>query len=519
MKKILYYISKRAVWVIPVLGCWFLTGMGYNPTDESGNADNDKTVAYKENIIARWSFDASSPGRNSVSDNYHARVGRKVAIVPGIKGSAVKFSPGNAGDMSVEIAHDVLPAGLSEFTFSAWIAPETFGEHASIICKEDIGVHGENRLVLAVRNHGKFLALGINCGGNYAECNAPVSSQELCDGKWHHAAGTFDGHMMRVYLDGKEIGSFERQAPLSTVYDFAPVKTWRDDIARSQYNSFEESTVRGVPMYIGSSNGKDNLFNGKIDDVRFYSQALDEQTVAKLCAEGGQSLSASLKQAQETAKTLYAKGNSFIETLGATDRKLMQQQKIGELVVVELHRLLRDDYPAETNAYIMKWKKNPLDNLLLSEKERRSRAENLATAAFEYLPLTNLQWSVLSEPERAKWERVKQIRSQFDFKGDTVWIAGIDKSQLGTTLYEMENLVEERPRYNERVAPYIKPHTPKTVDRTADEALKVIHNEWLFQCDGKPTVQRTLNEIKWARKLAARLNLNENITKDFIAKF
>ncbi|MDR1594958.1 MAG: LamG domain-containing protein, partial [Prevotellaceae bacterium] len=233
MKKRLYCISKKLVWVIPMIGFCFLTGMGYNPDDADGpGPDNDRTVANKEKIIARWSFDASNPGRNSVSNDYHARVGRKVAIVPGITGNAIEITPSkNIKDLGIEIPHEVLPADLSELTFSAWVAPKILGENATIIRKEDIGVHGTNRLLLAIQNNGKFLTMGINCGGNYAECDAVISPEELCDGNWHLVAGTFDGHKMHVFLDGREIGSFERQAPLSTVHDFTPIKTWRDDIA------------------------------------------------------------------------------------------------------------------------------------------------------------------------------------------------------------------------------------------------------------------------------------------------
>jgi hypothetical protein len=317
-------ISKKLVWLIPIMGCCFLTGM-YIPTDsdESGS-DKGRNVVSTEKLIARWSFDSPNPGRNGVSDNFHARIGRKVGIVAGVTGNAVDISSKEAKDASIEVSHEVLPEDLNELTFSAWIAPRTFGRNATIIRKEDIGVHGENQLLFAIQNQGKFLTLGINCGGNYAECDALVAPQELCDGNWHLVVGTFDARrIMHVYLDGREIGAFERQAPLNTVYDFTPIKAWRDDIANSNYTTLEDVTVRGVPVFIGSSGGKDDLFNGKIDDVRFYADALDQQAVAKLYAEGKQSLSAGVKQAQETANKLYSKGNSFLETLVAIDKKFL----------------------------------------------------------------------------------------------------------------------------------------------------------------------------------------------------
>jgi hypothetical protein len=512
MKKILNYSKTKSVWLLPV-ACCFLIGMRFDPSDADEPGSEEQAVSTSGKIIARWSFDSSNPGRNSVSDNFHAQIDKRIRIVPGIVGNAVEFtSSGDTKDKGIKITADVLPVGLREFTFSAWVAPKSL--HASVIRKEDVGAKGENRLLFAFQND-RFLTLGINCGGNYAECDALVSRQELCDGRWHSVAGTFDGRLMRVYLDGREIGSFERQAPLNTVYDFTPIKVGDGAISSSKYTSLEDVTLLDIPMFIGSLNGKNDFYTGKIDDVRFYSQALDERAIAELYSEGKQTISASSKTAMETAKTLYGKHNSFLETLVAIDKNLAQHTATDELTAIELQRLLRNDYPEETNAYITKWQKSPLDNILLSEKERRGRAEKLATPAFEYLPVTDLQWSVLSKSDRSKWERVKRIRSQFDLKNDTLWIANVGKDQLAEVLYEMENLAEERPARNERVAPYVKPFTPPTVDRTAEEARKVIENEWIFQCNGKPTVQQTLNEVEWTRKLAARLLLNEDIIRDF----
>jgi len=54
-------------------------------------------------------------------------------------------------------------------------------------------------------------------------------------------------------------------------------------------------------------------------------------------------------------------------------------------------------------------------------------------------------------------------------------------------------------------APSDGPVTPETRDLTPAEARDALHRDWLFQADGKPTVARALEEIGWARDLAARL--------------
>ncbi|NQT37924.1 MAG: PD40 domain-containing protein, partial [Planctomycetes bacterium] len=53
-------------------------------------------------------------------------------------------------------------------------------------------------------------------------------------------------------------------------------------------------------------------------------------------------------------------------------------------------------------------------------------------------------------------------------------------------------------------APGGGPVTPETRDLTPAEARDALHRDWLFQADGKPTVARALQEIGWARELAAR---------------
>jgi hypothetical protein len=474
------------------------------------------TLSPQDGLIGRWSFDsASNPSRNAALNQFHAKIDKKLKTVPGIAGNAVELSSDSLSRTKIEIIPGVLPEDLREFTFSAWLSPKSLKSNSTIIRKEDVGRHGENRLLFAFQNDGKFLTLGINCGGNYAECDAIISPEELCDGHWHFAAAAFDGKTMRVFLDGREIGSLERQAPINTVNDFVPTKIWRDDIAHSNYKSLEDATVRGMPMYIGSSGGNNEFFDGKIDEVCFYAKSLNDKEIAALFEKEKPQPSADIKKAMDTAKTFYKKENSFIETLVEMDKNIRLQsakENLNTFVAVELERLLQSDYPEETNAYISKWQKNPINNILLKETEQRKLADKLATPAFEYLPLTELQWNVLPKTDHPKWERVKWIKSQFEIKEETS-SANIDSKLLVTVLYEMENLVEERPSRNEGVAPYSAPQTPQTLDRTADETRTVIENDWLFQCDNKPTIQQSLLEIEWARKLSSRLSITQYNTR------
>ena len=364
---------------------------------------------------------------------------------------------------------------------------------------------------------GRYLALGLNCGGNYVECSAPVSPAELCDGRWHLVGGTFDGKRMRVWLDGREVASYERHAGIRTARDYAPLNVWRDNISRMDYTTLDAVTVHNAPLFIGSTDGKSEFFDGRIDEVSFYSKALDARHFAALYSDVNRTTSEPVKRARAGAAAIYAKAESFVATLAETDKKKSTGVEPDELFAVELERMLQRDFPDETNAYVMKWNKNPVDNLLLDDTGRRTLADRLARDAFEYLPLTPLQWSVLSATDRAKWEHVNRLKSHFRESGDTLAVDA-SKPVPATLLYEMESLVEERPKTAESVAPRVKLETPATRDRTADEARRVVENDWLYQCDNRPDVARSTLEIGRARKLLARLSLDAATTKGFSAR-
>ncbi|MDR1270951.1 MAG: hypothetical protein LBK82_15660, partial [Planctomycetaceae bacterium] len=152
----------------------------------------------------------------------------------------------------------------------------------------------------------------------------------------------------------------------------------------------------------------------------------------------------------------------------------------------------------------------------------RDRARQLETAYTEYLPLTENQWKFLSNAERTKWQRVADNSAKWhtinNTANNTVNNTANNTAELYEIVLEMEDVVESRPKLSEAVAPYRTPETPPVKDRTVDETQKLLETEWLFQCNGKPTLERSLQEIGWARNLAARIlkqypntNLNDEL--------
>jgi len=82
-------------------------------------------------------------------------------------------------------------------------------------------------------------------------------------GQWHHVAATYDGRMMRLYLDGLEVASLEATGLIGTTQDPLFIGTKASSV-----------TVAG------------DYFKGLIDDLRIYNYPLSEQEILDLVMMG-----------------------------------------------------------------------------------------------------------------------------------------------------------------------------------------------------------------------------------------
>jgi hypothetical protein len=182
-------------------------------------------------LIGHWTFDEPPAGYERVE---------------GVFGGAVNFK----GRHRLQCDPQPVFGTMAKISFSAWVRPKAFDRYNEIFRKED----GDHRVLFSFQENGRILSLGLNIGG-YIECDAPLDPKQVLDGHWHHAAATFDGKTMRVYLDGAEIGALERPGVI---------------------------TAGGAAKAcIGSSNGGE-CFQGAMDDLCIYADALTVADIALL---------------------------------------------------------------------------------------------------------------------------------------------------------------------------------------------------------------------------------------------
>ncbi len=103
------------------------------------------------------------------------------------------------------------------------------------------------------------------------------SALKLQLNKWYNIVGTYDGHLMVLYIDG--------------VMD-------KDNTAQTTISIGTNNMSVGIGSGLGEG-GSEGEFQGLIDDVRIYHQSLTQAQVKQLYAEGLNNLNlsqASLKE-------------------------------------------------------------------------------------------------------------------------------------------------------------------------------------------------------------------------------
>lgn len=121
------------------------------------------------------------------------------------------------------------------------------GAHRYLVAKG--GDHCEAGSYGLYTSEAGTMAFYIYDGSNWTR--SPEAAQSIWDGRWHHAAGTFDGTTVRLFIDGYEVGAGTSGGG-QILYDLPD----------------EDATL-------GAYRGTCSLiFEGDIDGVRIWSRAL-----------------------------------------------------------------------------------------------------------------------------------------------------------------------------------------------------------------------------------------------------
>ena len=440
--------------------------------DVTGPAES---AALDSRLIARWTFERSSgPTIPDDTGRGHDIVSQDTAqpmSAPGPFGNALRLT----GQHRLAIPSGPLLESLPQISFSVWAMPTDLSDYREIFRKED----GDERVLFSFQNSGTILSLGLNIGG-YVECDGQIEPTQVLDGLWHHCAATFDGHTMRVYLDGQPVGALERTGAVTI--------------------------GAGQPAFVGSMAGSSEHFQGALDDLRIYRQALTPDEIAQLYRAGASELSQHLEQIQQQLPQLYTRSASFAETIAACRCSILaRSEPLPPELLAAVQTRLRTDFPDDYRNLFAWLGTTPAEYLTSPDRQLPRRlAARLLELVVEYRPLTDEQWARQTPQQRQHWSEVAQFERTFQEliaheAGDG---SSPDWVQL---ILRLGPRIEWRPATHEPVAPYVTPSTPATRDLSQTEACDALQRDWLHQVDGNPTPQQIAQEIAWTRQLADRI--------------
>jgi len=205
-------------------------------------------------LVAWYKFDEGSG--DTVADSGPVGIDGSVHGDPswtdGVLGKALIF---DSNDDYVNLGNHSKFNITNKITVSAWIKINAFDrDYQTIISKGDTSWRLQ-------RNAGtdtlEFGCMGLPIPNN-SVWGGIFGKIKVNDGRWHHAAGTYDGSRISLYVDGALDVSAEA-------------------VGRIKAND--------MAVYIGQNAEKPGRFwNGLIDDVRIYSYALSADEVAAIAS-------------------------------------------------------------------------------------------------------------------------------------------------------------------------------------------------------------------------------------------
>ena len=199
------------------------------------------------NLLAYWTFDEGT-GSTAFDSSGNTNTGAVTLgggnWSGGIINGALTFD-GIASQVTVSNAASLNP--VRTITISAWINADNWFSASRILEKGNTG----NQYGLFVNNSGQLVFFLAGVTGGTLLTTPPAA------GAWHHVAGTYDGSLISIYIDGQLVAQQPASGGLAITTD---------------------------PLAIGDkpSGGVVTSFPGIIDDVRIYGSGLSVKELTQV---------------------------------------------------------------------------------------------------------------------------------------------------------------------------------------------------------------------------------------------
>ena len=199
-----------------------------------------KEGAPEAGLIGWWAFDEATNDTVTLDYSGHRLGGvlENAERAAGIDGSALACRGG-----SVTIGYDPSLSPTNALTVTCWVKTDTGSQKHVWFVNRIFGGSTSSGFRLGLQDGKPCFGVPLTSFSHHL-----AGKSLLPVGRWVYLAGTFDGAIMRLYMDGEEQGSLARPGPLK---------------ANAQYLCLGNYDVN-----------HEAHFTGWLDEVKFYSRAL-----------------------------------------------------------------------------------------------------------------------------------------------------------------------------------------------------------------------------------------------------
>jgi len=224
-------------------------GGGTNTLDYSSYSGQRTTTGLPAGIVS-W-YKAEGNASDAVGNNNGTTT--NVTYGPGEVGQAFQFS-GKSSYVSIPDSPTLDPATV---TVEAWVKGTNVAPFEVVMAKGADANWGGSYGLYTGDSGGLFFEFLFQANPNGAGFVSPGAGPGIWDGQWHHVAGTYDGASVRLYVDGKQVGS-GTPAQGSIAYNLPT------------------SNVLSIGTYLGPYPSQ---FTGAVDELAIYDRALSASEI------------------------------------------------------------------------------------------------------------------------------------------------------------------------------------------------------------------------------------------------
>jgi hypothetical protein len=206
-----------------------------------------KGAAPLEGLVAWWAFDeqGEDPVTLDYSGNRMGGVLTKCTRAAGLDGNALVCEGG-----WVTVEPDPRLSVTDAFSIECWVKTDQTGQDNRWMVNRVLSGGTSTGFRLGLIKDAPCFEVPVTDFSHHLTADKPLPL-----GRWVHLAGTVDGQVMRLYVDGQLVGTMDRPGPA------------------------KGSTL---PLYLGSY-APDHWahFDGLLDEVRLWSRALTPEEIAQ----------------------------------------------------------------------------------------------------------------------------------------------------------------------------------------------------------------------------------------------